>query len=271
MPGATVSLDGEDVPLRDGRAIKTVDVSRDVTGPSADVSAQLSRRIDFTVKPPDGPEEKGAVAVSVPLLPLTIDAPGRAIVTEKATFLLSGKTSPGAEISVAGRSLGVQKDGYFSQTMNVSSVGATEIEVRAKTPGRAPRLVRVAVERVTSLEAAADAFAKRGPLGYSQVAKAIEEAVGKPVQLTGEVLELREENGINVIILSAEAEGCAKPPAAGCVVRLVQGRTDLELERGSRLRAFGVVNGPVPHQGRTTFDVDVAFAIPDKRNKDGSK
>ena len=127
--------------------------------------------------------------MSVAVLPLSIDAPGRAIVTEKATFLLAGRTSPGAEIVAAGKSLGTTPNGVFSQTMNVSSVGSTEIEVRAKMPGRAPRLVRIGVERVTSLEAAAESFHKRNPVDYATAAKDPAAAI-PAVREMGEELEL---------------------------------------------------------------------------------
>ena len=263
MDGATVSLDGEDVPLRGGHAVKTIDITKDVTGPASDGGAQLGRRISYVVKPPDGAEEKGVVAVSIPVVPLVIDAPGKAIVTEKATFLLSGHTSPGAEIVVAGRSLGITKDGAFSQTMNVSSVGATEIEVRAKTQGRAPRLVHVAVERVTSIDSAIEAFQKRAPLDFAAVSKSIDAAVGKPIALSGEVLDVRSQGGVNTIVLRADSPTCG-PTGPACVARLVQGRTDLGIDRSAKIRAFGFVVGPVQYEGKTTFDVDVAFAIVDK-------
>lgn len=260
MEGATVSLDGEPVSLRDGNAVKAIDVSRDLAGPSGDPSAQLTRKISFVVKPPDGAEEKGVVAVSVPILPLTVDAPGRAIVTEKPTFVLAGHTAPGAEIVVAGRSLGVSKDGAFSQTMNVSSVGATEIEVRAKTPGRAPRLVRISVERVSTLAQAVDQFTKRSPVDYSTVADNLDAAVGRPVALSGEVLEAAVNGPTTTMILSADAPSCKERK---CIVRLVQGRSDLEVGRGAKLRAFGVVDGSVQHEGAKIPDVDVAFSIVD--------
>lgn len=260
MEGATVELDGEDVPLRDGRAIKSVDVTKDVTGSSSDAGSQLSRRINFLVKPPDGPEEKGVVAVSVAVLPLAIVAPGRAIVTDKQTFTLAGRTSPGAEILVAGRSLGVTKDGTFQQTMNVSSVGSTEIEVRAKMPGRAPRLVRVAVERVTSLESAAEQFTKKSPLAYSEVARDISAARDKPVALTGEVVESRVQDGVTTLIIRAESPGCSD---GKCIARLIQGRNDLGADRGAKIRAYGTVAGEITHDGTTIPDIDVAFAIVD--------
>ncbi|NUP12443.1 MAG: hypothetical protein HOW73_40880 [Polyangiaceae bacterium] len=261
MSGATIELDGEEVQLRDGRAVKTVDVSKEVTGVSSDTATQLSRRISFVVRPPDAPEEKGVVAVSVPVLPLTIEAPGRSIITEKQTFLLAGRSSPGAEIVVAGRSLGTMKDGAFSQTMNVSSVGATEIEVRAKMPGHAPRLVRVGVERVTSLESSIDSFSKRSPLDYAAVVADLNGSSNKPVALAGEVIDMRTQDGITTMIVRVAPPACR---STSCLVRLVQGRTDLGVDRGAKIRAYGVVAGSIAHEGATIPDVDVAFAIVDR-------
>jgi hypothetical protein len=257
MEGARIVLDGEAVNLRDGRAIKSIDVRKDVTGADADPAAQLTRKIAFTVKPPDGDEEKGVVAVAVPIVPLVVEAPGRATVTDKPTFYLQGRTTPGAEIVVAGRSIGVSKDGSFSQTMNVSSVGATEIEVRAKMAGRAPRVVRMGVERVADLRTAVKTFEKRGPITVNEATTAPSEARGKPIVLTGEVLETSAVTGITTMIVRPTKPSCGD----GCVVRLVQGRADLGYSRGIVIRAFGFVNGSISHGGASIPDVDVAFSI----------
>lgn len=257
LEGARVVLDGEEVSLRDGRAVKTIDVRKDVTGADADPAAQLTRKIAFTVKPPDGDEEKGVVAVAVPIVPLVVEAPGRATVTDKPTFYLQGRTTPGAEIVVAGRSIGVSKDGTFSQTMNVSSVGATEIEVRAKMAGRAPRVVRVGVERVADLRTAVKTFEKRGPITVNEATTTPSEARGKPIVITGEVLETSAVTGITTMIVRPTKPSCGD----GCVVRLIQGRADLGYSRGIVIRAFGFVNGSISHGGASIPDVDVAFSI----------
>jgi hypothetical protein len=267
MEGSRVSLDGEDVPLREGRAIKSIEVSKDLMGTNGDAGAQLARKVSFIVEPPDGAEEKGVVAVSVPVLPLTIDAPGRAVVTDKPTFQLAGRTLPGAEIVVAGRSIGVAKDGAFSQTMNVSSVGATQIEVRARMLGRAPRLARLGVERVSSLETAAQEFVKKGAVTYDTVSRDVAAAVGQLAAIEGEVLEVKAQPPVTVMIVSATSAACPDGDASTrrCLVRLVQGRSDLEVERGAKIRAFGVVTGTIAHEGQRVPDLDVAFSLPTKR------
>lgn len=265
MEGAQIVLDGEPVTLRDGRAVKTIDVRKDVTGADGDPAAQLTRKIAFTVKPPDGDEEKGVVAVAVPIVPLVVEAPGRATVTDKPNFYLQGRTTPGAEIVVAGRSIGVSRDGTFSQTMNVSSVGATEIEVRAKMAGRAPRVVRVGVERVADLRGAVKTFEKRGPITVNEATTAPAEARGKPIVVTGELLETSSVSGITSMIVRPTRPSCGD----GCVVRLVQGRADLGYARGNVIRAFGFVNGSISHGGASIPDVDVAFSIEDRLVEDG--
>ncbi len=258
MPGSKVTLDGEEVPLRDGRAAKSIDVSKDLLGQSSDPAAQLSRKVSFTVTPPDTQEEKGAVAVTAPILPLALDAPGRAVVTDKPTFVLAGRTLPGAEIVVSGRSIGITKDGAFLQTMNVSMNGETQIEVRARMPGRAPRLLRLDVKRVTSLETAADEAMKKSPLGYDELAADPQAAVGKAIAVEGEVVEAKVQGPATVVLLQASTPACK---SAKCLVRLVQGRADLGVSRGSRLRAFGVAVGTIAHEGANVPDVDVAFSI----------
>lgn len=268
MENAKVELEGEPISLHGNSATKRIEVIKDISGPNADGGAQLTRKISFVVTPPDGPEEKGSVAVSLAILPLVIEAPGRGIITEKQTFLLSGRTSPGAQLVVASREIPVAKDGTFSQSMNVSSVGSTTIEVRTKMPGRAPRLVSVIVDRVTNLEQeGVEAFKKRGePMSLASVYGGIEAAIGKPLIVSGEVLEARVSDprateGINTMILRSDDPACGDR----CLVRLVQGRADLGVRRGVKLRAYGVVMGAAAHDGGSSIpDVDVAFVLVDR-------
>lgn len=263
MAGSRVTLDGEEVPLRDGRAARSIDVSKELTGQSGDAAAQLSRKVSFVVTPPDGEQEKGAVAVTIPILPLTLEAPGRAVVTDKSTFVLAGRTLPGAEIVVAGRSIGVAKDGTFMQTMNVSSVGTTQVEVRSRMAGRAPRLTRFGVKRVTSLEVAAEEFLKEGTLGYPDVAENPGSAslTGKNVAVAGAVVDSRVQGSTTIMVLDVAPPACKGKGEKKCLVRLVQGRPDLGVASGAKLRAFGTLLGAVSHEGTTLPDIDVSFSI----------
>ncbi len=253
---ARVVLDGETIPVRGGRAIKSIDVSAELGG-SADL---LSRKIAYEVTPPDGEEERGVVAVAVSILPLSIDSPGRAVVTDQTSFLLAGRTAPGAEVVVAGRAIHVASDGSFSQHMNVSSVGTTQIEVRTKAQGKAPRIAKIAVQRVASLEQAAKEFVSRSPITLDAALADPEAARARPIAIEGEVLEVRTRPHQTTLVVRARPPSCSGE-ASRCVVRLVQGGA-VDAPRGSMLRAYGAVAGTVQHEGKAVLDVDVAFSLP---------
>jgi hypothetical protein len=153
IPGSQVLVAGESVPLGHGRGSHRVDVSAELTGPSNDATAQLDKRIAFEVVAPDGQRERGLAAVAIGIVPLELDVQERVVTTEP-TFVLSGRTAPGARLHVAEHELPVDAGGRFSQSMSVSAVGTTRIEVRASQPGRAPRKVLLTVERAPAVASA---------------------------------------------------------------------------------------------------------------------
>ncbi|MEJ7729916.1 MAG: hypothetical protein WKG00_11915 [Polyangiaceae bacterium] len=254
VDGTTVAIDGKPVPLTNGRAVETIDVTDACTG-LADDQAVLSRQIPYEVRPEDGTPEKGTVNVSVRILPLRIDAPGPHAVIDGKNFVLAGRTLKGAEVLAAGRPIPVKPDGSFAQTMNVSSVGATQIEVRARLPsqgaGMAPRLTRIAVRRVDSLEVAAREFAAQQPppAAWGAVVSDLKASVGKPMVLAGEVIEVRRQNNQTILLLDVSPKsGCTVDKAASpsaCQARLVQG-ADNPLSRGDLITAYGQVSRAFP-------------------------
>src|SRR6185369_6031397 len=151
--------DGHKMALSGGHGVENVDVTDVCTGLASEVKT-LSRQLPYVIAPESGPPEQGAVNVSIGIVPLHLDAPiaigalasGAAppphVVIEGQSFVLAGWTMKGAEVVAAGRSITVHPDGTFAQVMNVSSVGATQIEVRARMPGMAPRLSQIKVRRV---------------------------------------------------------------------------------------------------------------------------
>ena len=93
--GTQVVLDGKPVPLVGGRAIDMLDVSEGCTGESEEART-LSRKIPYIVTPPGGSPEQGTLHVSVPITTLRITAPGSAVVTDKESFVLAGRTAMAA-------------------------------------------------------------------------------------------------------------------------------------------------------------------------------
>jgi len=259
--GFDITLDGQLVKLEDGPRAHAIDVSAECTG-SSDEPATLRKRIPYVVKSPDGTRDEGAVDIAVGIVPLRIDAPGPRVVTDSDTFVLSGHTTKGAEVLVAGRPIQVNADGAFAQRMSVSSIGATNIEVRAKIPGMAPRIVPIAVQRVQHLEEAAKEFQKEKPVGYTTVALASANDVGRPVIVAGQIAEVRTQNHQTIYMLDIPAkEGCSKS-SESCRVRLVQGSTSTA-KVGDSITAYGQIGRPSSSTGGPVVpEIDVAFTLP---------
>ncbi|WP_187345698.1 zinc ribbon domain-containing protein [Sorangium cellulosum] len=268
--GTQVTLDGKEVALASGRAIESIDVTEAVTGLS-DETKTLSRQVPYTVAPPDGPREQGVVSVAVGIVPLGIEAPGPSVVIDKESFVLAGRTARGAQLFAGAHPITVRPDGTFAHVMNVSSVGATQFEVRAKMQGMAPRIAKIAVRRVDRLETAAKEFAGRNPIGYVELAAGGKDVIGKPIALTGEVLEARRQGYSTLILLSmprtsgckagATAAGAAARSPDACKVRLVHG-ADNPAQRGDVLTAYGTVAPPfVAPGGAEIPEVWVEFTV----------
>lgn len=208
--GTQVTLDGRSVPLVAGRAIDMLDVTEACTGES-DEARTLSRKIPYVVTPPGRSPEQGTLHVSVPITTLRINAPGPAVVTEKESFVLAGRTAKGVELFAGPHSIPLRPDGTFAHVMNVSAVGATQIAVRAQAPGMAPRIVKIDVRRVESLDAAAREFASRSPLALPDFAADVKSKVGRSAMVSGLILGSKSADQVTVLKLRGYG-GPACPP-----------------------------------------------------------
>jgi hypothetical protein len=262
----TVTIDGRKMALSVGHGVENIDVTDDCTGLSGEVKT-LSRQVPYVVTPESGPPEQGVVNIAVGIVPLRLDspvaitAPPPHVITDGPSFVLAGSTIKGAEVLAAGRPITVHPDGTFAQVMNVSSVGATQIEVRARMAGMAPRLTQIKVRRVDSLEKALhELVASDPPVPFAQLLANIGGSVGKSVSLTGEVSEAKKQGYETVMLLDVSAaSGCAG--AAACTVRLVQG-ADNAAKRGDVLRVFGHVARPFSLPGRADIpEIEVDFTL----------
>ncbi|MRG97083.1 zinc ribbon domain-containing protein [Polyangium spumosum] len=262
--GTEVTIDGKPAAVKDGPAVHVIDVATDCTGP-ADEPATLKRRVPYVVKTEGGIREDGAVEVAVGIVPLHIDAPGPRVIVEGETFVLAGRTMKGAEVLAAGKPIQVSADGSFAQRMSVSSVGATNIEVRAKAPGMAPRIVPIAVRRVEKLAAAAQEFMKESPLGYAAFAPLGAEGAGKPAVVSGQIVEARTQNHQAIFLLDVPArEGCPRGQGP-CRVRLVHGFPN-PAKLGEVITAYGQLGKPrSAPENAAVPEILVAFTMPGER------
>jgi hypothetical protein len=134
--------------------------------------------------------------------------------------------------------------------------------VRAKAAGMAPRLVRIAVRRVDSLDAAAREFITDGSITYPVLAANIKQQAGKPVVVAGEVAEARAQNNQTVLLLDVpSSHGCVARKPDACHVRLVQAETS-SWKQGDRITAYGYVAREFTAPGSATMpEIDVAFIL----------
>lgn len=257
--GTSISINGHALALAGGHAVESLDVTEACTGLSGE-SKTLTRQIPYIVTPDGGRAESGVVNISVGIVPLQLEAPGPHVIIDGPSFVLAGRTMKGAEVLAAGRSIAVRADGTFAQVMNVSSVGATQIEVRARLAGLAPRLAQIKVRRVESLEAAARELMAEGPLNYAAVTSNIAGQIGKSVALTGEVTDIKKQGYETVLLLDVpQNQGCGT--AGACTVRLVLG-AETAAKKGDTLRVYGHVARAVTLPGRADVpEIEVDFAI----------
>jgi hypothetical protein len=257
--GTSVSINGRTLPLSGGHAVENLDVTEACTGLSGETKT-LTRQIPYVVTPDGGNAENGVVNVSVSIVTLTLEAPGPHVIIDGPSFVLAGRTMKGAEVLAAGRAIVVRPDGTFAQVMNVSSVGATQIEVRARIPGLAPRLAQIKVRRVESLEAAAKEFMAGDTIGYGALAGNIAGNIGKAVAVSGEVTDIKKQGYETVMLLDVpQAQGCAT--AGACTVRLVLG-AESSAKKGDTLKIYGHVARAVALPGRADVpEIEVDFAL----------
>ncbi len=263
VPGAAVVVDGHAVTLDAiGKGEYSVDVSHDLEGP-ADTILPFERKFPYTVTPPGGAAQQGDVTLRFGIVPLRIDAPGDGIIVDGQTFMLSGRTLKDGRITVSGRPITVDAEGRFAQLMNVSSIGATTIVVRAEAKDHAPRLVRVGVQRVASLRDEATVFRQSATERYDGIASA-DASKGMAVALDGEVVESRLDGEMTVLLLDVK-KGC---PSAPCLAKVVYGGR-FDAKRGALLGAYGHVDGSVdgPRTGQRIPQIAAEFLLPDAGKK----
>src|SRR5690606_23543561 len=117
------------------------------------------------------------------------------------------------------------------------TTGATKVEVRASQAGKAPRIQVVAVERVATLEVASKRFREQNPLSHKDIALDPTLVRGKPVILSGEVMEVRRAAYQTIAIVNVD-DGCK----SACLVRVVIG-ADADLKQRMMATFYGQVAG----------------------------
>jgi hypothetical protein len=251
LPGTLVELGGAQVTIDpSGRGVREVDVSGQLLGQSSEIST-FEQAVPYAITSPSNKQYKGELRVKIGVTPLLLEAPGTDSVTDLERFMLAGRTTSGAEVFVAGSPLPVDATGRFAQLMSIDSVGETNVRVRATQPGLAPRFASFRLERVKSLEAAAN-VRRQGALALADVVKDITGSVGKTVIVRGRIEEVRVEGQRSILILAAERDCSGRD----CLARLSYGGLR-KLERGARVTTIGKVLGAAAGQNVPEIEVSL--------------
>ena len=256
MPGSSVTVQGKPVTLGDGGGgVVKIEVADQLAGLSREAKS-LEKDIAYTVATKGGAPESGKLTVRVGIAPLSLESPGAHMVTDQPTFMLAGRTAKGGGLLVAGRPIAVTPDGAFAQLMNISTVGSTEVELRASAPPLAPRLAKIAVRRVAALSAEAKDVEGKATTSYADALAKGDAAVGSAVAWKAEVLQASTQ-GHQVIAVVNVATGCARRPCQARVV--VPGAAPMNT--GDKISVYGRIAGLVPLGDAKIPDVEVDFVV----------
>jgi hypothetical protein len=258
-PGSTVSVEDKPVTLdATGRGSYAIDLSKETEGTGEPKT--FERKIPFAITPKGGKPESGQLTARTAIVPLALDAPGKELLTDKASAAVAGQTRAGTTVTIDGQNVPVDAQGKFGVRVELAAVGEKPLEIVASAPPLAPRIVKVKVTRVASLADAAKGEDAQNPVGYDVFGTDPASKAGQKAMVEGEVVEARATAGHTVLLVD-ERRKCAK--GASCLVRIVHGEDD-KVARGESVRAYGRVLGAVTASGKTVPDIEATLVMPVK-------
>ncbi len=256
--GSEVTLDGDALALDSaGRGTRRYEIDP----ASASAEGVVEHVVRYRVVPPSGDAAQGELRTRIPVTSLQIDRPGEQLVTERDSVEIAGAVAPGSTVTVAGEAVEVRL-GRFLTTRSLPAPGEHTIEVVARTPGKAPRVARLRVRRVESLEAEAARFEVDRDLTYARIAQNPATYRGRNVAFEGVVFNVDVRNGRSVLqILVSDC-----PAGTQCPLWVTYPAAT-DAENRARVRVLGTVHGEQQYRSqsgetRTVPRVDAIFVLP---------
>ena len=262
-PGSEVKVDDKPVPLdATGRGAYAIDLSKETEGTGEPKT--FERKIPFAITPKGGKLETGELTARTAIVPLALDAPGRELVTDKASAAVSGQTRPGTTVAIDGQNVAVDPQGRFGVRVELAAPGEKALEIVASAPPLAPRIAKVKVTRVASLAEAAKEQDAQSPIGYDAFGAEPASKAGQKAVVEGDVVDVRITAG-HTILLIDDKRKCTK--GATCLVRVVHGDED-RVARGDIVRAYGRILGAsaaaAAAGGKSVPDIEASLVLPIK-------
>lgn len=224
----------------------------------------LAKKIAYAV---DGTE--GTVEVSIPVAPLRLALPGRrALVTGEA--FVSGRTAPGAFVTIGTTKLTADKEGVFKGKVTVTEATLTVVAFGGKFAPRAATVSGIVVAK--DLAEAQKALKAEAKTKLDDVVKAPDASAGKLVSGRVKILTTLEEDGRGVAIAETvcakagdEAPcpscACSCPPARSCRRTTWSTWSAWSCARCRSTRASPPPPDERLNRGETVIDLDEAQAL----------
>lgn len=267
--GMSLFVEGKPVQMIGGVYAHRIPLSRIEAGSEGSGDA-LVYKVPFQLTSPDGTAEAGQHVVNIPATELRIDRPAPDAVVALDVITCSGVTEEGATVTVNGSPVGVTAAG-FNTSVPLDAIGDHVIEVSARAPGKAPRVSKIKVTRIQSLDTAIEDWAEDldRSLDYPNLARDPNLHTGKRVHFSGRVVNISTKKGVTAFLLYV-GKGC--PSGAKCAVYVAfRGETDAGLQ--SLVDVYGTVRGTwdvdlTGGRKETMPALDAAFVV---RSEDGKK
>ena len=231
LPGSKVTLDGAPLPLdARGRGARSYPV-----GPQTGTKLAFEAR--YAIQPAEGPATEGALTLALPVTSVQVDRPGSGVTSDQPSIQVVGAVEAGATITVDGQPVKAEGSRFRAQ-VRLPSVGEHTIRVRARSPGKAPREISLAVTRVADLAEAAAGFEPDPQLTYARVAEEPSAYRGRKVAFEGRVYNVEVTSGASHLQLLVK--DCPRGQRCPLWVELSQAT---EIAVDTSVRVLGTVAG----------------------------
>jgi hypothetical protein len=257
-PGTKIQLDGKPIMLdKNGKAVRSDPI---VLG---DGSGSIEHLVRYRVEPPGAEAVVGELKATLVLTSLSIDRPGRELVTDRDSVEIAGEVEPNASVTIDGRKVEV-RSGRFLDRYPLPRPGEYQPTVTATADGKAPRAIKLTVRRVLDLAKAAEGFKVDAALSYAKIAQNPSIYRGQRVAMEGRVYNVSVDGGHSALQILVRQ--C--PKGQRCPL-WVSYPTATELTTDSWVRVLGTVDGEQQFRSETNElrsvpKVVAAFLLPIK-------
>lgn len=233
VPGVSIKVDDQEVPLSQGRGTHVVPLSLTIKGSSSSIQ-WLERTVELSALGGKSSTASSPLRIRLPVVPLTVETPWPTFRTNAATVVLSGYSAPRASITSGETVTRTDDTGYFEFPVK-AHLGLNTVELEASAPEHAPRFVTASFTRVDNLTPVALAYQQNAIRRFDELTAALTQHNPVSVALAGKAQEWRTTRNRTAILVSVTS-GC---PSRVCLVR-VEYPGPIELSPNQAISVFGV-------------------------------